>query len=95
MNLGKKVYVMAPKTIYNDEIKYNRKIHFLKEQYPDVTFILPHNLFKDNRDWRQKISGVISKVDSGVLLTDRGIIGIGCYFELTFLRMEEKPVYVL
>ncbi|MEM3442259.1 MAG: hypothetical protein QXM86_00150 [Candidatus Bathyarchaeia archaeon] len=93
--LGKTVYVMAPKTIYRDEIKYCRKVDWLKDKYPAVEFILPHNLFKNNQDWLEKLPDIISKTDCGILLTNNGIIGIGCYLELTLLRMDEKPVYLL
>ena len=85
---------MAPMTIYHNKTKYFRKVNGLKKEYPKVIFTLPHNAFMDANDWLANIDEKISNVNCGVLLTDKGIIGRGCYIEVGKLKEEGKPVYL-
>ncbi|MCL6558023.1 MAG: hypothetical protein K6U74_04325 [Firmicutes bacterium] len=88
------IYVMAPKTIYNDG-EYLKKTEFLKEKYPDWDFLFCHTLFKSNDHWLETIDGIIDRVDGGILITDKGIIGRGCWVEINKLIEKGKPVYCL
>jgi len=88
------IYVMAPKTIYDDG-EYLKKTEFLKEKYPDWDFLFCHTLFKSNDHWLETIDGIIKRVDGGILITDRGIIGRGCYVEIRKLVEKRKPVHLL
>jgi len=93
IELRKVVYIMAPMTIYKCEKKYWYPINNLKKQFLNVRFILPHNSFISNEDWRQNINKYINKVDFGILLSDNEIIGKGCYTEIEKLTQQKKLIY--
>jgi len=93
IELGTIVYVISPMTIYEHEKKYWKPINKLKTQFPDVEFILPHDLFTSHNDWRENLDYYIHHADSGVILSDKGIIGYGCYEEIFRLIHHKKQVY--
>jgi len=93
IELCKIVYMMAPMTIYKCEKKYWYPINNLKKQFPNVRFILPHNLFISNENWLKILDYYLRQAECGILLSDKGVIGLGCYTEIEKLTQQKKLIY--
>jgi len=87
-------YIIAPMTIYKSTKKYFAKIERLKAKYPVTSFVLPHDSYDNNQDWLNKIPDIVKSVDFAILLTNKGIIGYGCFIEMILLAEAGKRVYL-
>lgn len=88
----KTVYIIAPMTIYKDTQQYHEVVNNFKRLNQSVKFLLPDSLYVDNEDFRQNMTKHIKKADVGILLSDKGVIGYGCYTEMQALHIAKKPV---
>jgi len=87
------IYIIAPMTIYKDDRQYHEVVNNFKRLNQSVRFLLPDELYADNEDFRQNHRKHTKKADAGIMLSDEGIIGYGCYTEMRCLHVGNKPVY--
>lgn len=91
---GMAVYVMAPMTIYGTP-HHQMLMAQLKVTFPAVEFIFAQpGLFQNTRHWLETIEDLLIQVQAGILLTDSGVIGKGCYEEWQSLLALERPVFL-
>lgn len=92
-DLGRVCYLMAPMTIYRSTGKYLACISILQERFPEVQFLRPDLLYASKSDRKAKLDHVIALANSGILLSDDGVIGYGCLTEIELLLSCGKPIF--
>ena len=91
---GMVVYVMAPMTIYGTP-RHRALMAQLKATFPAVEFIFAQpGLFQNTQHWLETIEDLLIRCQAGILLTDNGVIGRGCFCEWQDLLALERPVFL-
>lgn len=89
------VYVMAPMTMYGKKSLASRK-RFLENILPGANLFYPDELFVNNDDWLERIHGIVSECDCGILVSPQNrIVGKGCFWEVDLLKQAEKHLFYL
>ncbi len=84
------VYLMARLVDYHDPC-YDAALTWIHAQLPQAITQSPRELFRSNRDWRERWTSLVQDIHVGIVVTER-YIGPGVAQELHDLADRDVPL---